>query len=339
MLGFVQHLQAANFEVSTLSGNPDETYRLYGINSIARKDMGAVKRAILEHDALVFPGGSIFQDVTSVRSVAYYSQLVKIAKGANKRVAMLAQGVGPLNKFLGKRMALQAYNMADIVSVRDPGSAQSLRSLGLKKKVFVTADMAFLLPPPREIPDQETFKIGDMQTVGLSPRPHGKGKDVVNLFGGLARLLFQAKLMPVLIEMDRAEDGPLILEISKEQGGKIPDLRKIQTPMQLQQRLVRMDGVIAMRLHAGVLAATVGVPALMVSYDPKVAAFAKLMDFGNAPAVEGLSSQRLFDRYMEFQKDRDKNRASLDKKLVEMTRLARQNIELIEEGLRPTAKI
>ncbi len=339
MLGFVQHLSNTDFSVSVLSGNPDETFRLYGLNSIPRKDMTAVKKAILTHDCLVFPGGSIFQDVTSVRSVAYYSQLVKMAKAANKRVAMLAQGVGPLTKFLGKRMALQAYNMADIVSVRDPGSASTLKSLGVKKRIVVTADMAFLLPPPKENPDQETFKIGDMHTVGLSPRPHGKGKDVVNLFGGLARLLFQAKLMPMLIEMDREEDGPLILEISKEQGGKIPDLRKIQTPMQLQQRFVRMDGVVAMRLHAGVLAATAGVPALMVSYDPKVAAFAKLMDMGTAPAVAGLSSQRLFDKYMEFQKDRQKNQAILEQKLVEMTKLARQNIELIEEAFRPTATI
>lgn len=337
MLGFVQYLKNADFDVTVLSGNPDETYKVYGLHSVPRKDMSAVKKAVQSHDCLVFPGGSIFQDVTSVKSAMYYGQLVKMAKSEGKKVALLAQGVGPLNRFIGKRAAAQAYNSADIIAVRDPGSAATLKSLGVSKKVFVTADMAFLLPRPLENPDTQNFAVGDMQAVGLSPRPYGKGNDVVNLFGGLARLLFQAKIMPVLIEMDKNEDGPLILEISKQQGGKIPDLRKMSTPMQLQQRLDRMEGVIAMRLHAGILAATVGVPPLMVSYDPKVTAFAKLMDLGTAPAVNDLSSQRLFDRYMEYRKDHEKNRKNVEAKVAEMTKLARQNVELIEEAFRPQA--
>ncbi len=335
MLGFIQSLNSATFDVTVLSGNAEETFRNYGVRSVMRKDLKAVKAAIDEHDCLVFPGGSIFQDVTSVRSVAYYSQLAKIAKGSGKKVAMLAQGVGPLNRFLGKRLAVQAFNSADILTVRDPASAAALKSLGVKKRVATTADMAFLLPRPADGPDQQNFMVSNMPTVGLSPRPHGKDREIVDLFGGLSRLLFEAKLIPVLIEMDRSEDGPLILEISKQQGGKIPDLRKMQSPMQLQQRLMRMDSLIAMRLHAGVLAATVGVAPLMVSYDPKVEAFAKLMGLGFAPSLKGLTSQRLFDRFMEFQKDRETNKKILDRQLAEMTKLARQNIELIEGAFRP----
>lgn len=337
MLGFARQLKGADFSVSVLTGNPEETYRNYGFHAVQRKDLTLVGKAIENCDCLVFPGGSIFQDVTSVKSVAYYSQLIRKAKASGKKVVLLGQGVGPLNRFLGKRMAAQAFNAADIVSVRDPGSVATLKALGVKKRIPVTADTAFLLPKPSESEGQDNFKIGDMQTVGLSPRPFGKGKDVVNLFGEVARLLFQAKFMPVLVEMDPKEDGPLILEISKQQGGKIPDIRRLQTPMQLQQRLMRMDSVIAMRLHAGILAATVGVPPLMVSYDPKVAAFAKLLDIGAAPAIEGLTAQRLFDRFMEFQRDRERNQATVERKAQEMANLARENIELFESAFRQPA--
>jgi len=339
MLAFARHLDASGFDVQVMSGNPDDTYRTYGLDAIPRKEMKQVDKAIDSCDCVVFPGGGIFQDVTSLKSVIYYHHIATRAKKAGKRVAMVGQGVGPLTSFLGKRMASQAFNCADLIAVRDPGSAATLKSIGVTKKVFVTADLVFLLRAPEEDPDTQNFNVGDMRTVGLAPRPWGKGNDVANLFGELSRILFQHKMMPVLIEMDREHDGPLITEISKAQGGKVPDLRKLATPGQLQQRLTRMEGVIAMRLHAGILAASVGVPPLMISYDPKVAAFSKLLDLGNALPVEGLTAQRLYDRYIEFQKDRDRNKAAMDRKLQEMVKLAGQNIELIHETLRPTTKM
>jgi polysaccharide pyruvyl transferase WcaK-like protein len=173
-----------------------------------------------------------------------------------------------------------------------------------------------------------------MKSVGMSLRPFGKGKDIVQLFGELTRLLFTNGYMPVLIEMDRHEDGPLIQEIAKSQGGKIPDLRKIQTPMQLQQRLARMDSIIAMRLHAGIIAATAGIPPLMVSYDPKVTAFAKLLEVGSAPSIEGLNAQRLYDIFVEHQHSRERNEKILEKKKAELSVLARQNVELLEQLLK-----
>src|SRR6185312_173871 len=115
-----------------------------------------------------------------------------------------------------------------------------------------------------------------MKTIGISAKPLDKKTDVAGLFGEFCRLMFQSGHMPVLLEMDKEEDRQLLDEISKKQGGRIPDLRKLTTPMQVQQRIDRMDAVVSMRLHAGILATTVGVPSLMVSYDPKVTAFAKL---------------------------------------------------------------
>src|SRR5688572_18301017 len=174
LLGFV-HSLGEGFEITVLSGGPEETFRNYGLRSVPKMDMKEVDQAIKKCDALVFPGGSIFQDVTSLRSVAYYSQLVKKAKSARKRVFLLGQGVGPLNRFLGKRMAASAFNAADVIAVRDPGSAISLKNLGVKGNIRLTADPAFLLPA---VPDDgaQNFAVGNMTTVGISPRPFGKDK-------------------------------------------------------------------------------------------------------------------------------------------------------------------
>ena len=334
MVGFAHGLDGTGYSMTVMSGAPEETFRYHGFTSFQRKDMNAFSTEIAKADALVFAGGSIFQDVTSVMSVSYYQGLVTKAKKAGKKVFMLGQGVGPLNNFLGKRMAASAFNSADAIVVRDPNSISTLKALGVKTPMKVGADLAFLLPEQVNQEDVQSFTVGDMKSIGIAPRPWGKDKKmVVELFGELCRLLFQSKMMPVLIEMDREHDGPLIAEISKQQGGRIPDLRKQNTPMQIQGRMSRMDGIIAMRLHAGILAATVGVPPLMVNYDPKVAAFAKMLDLGTNVNIENLTAQRLFDSFQNFYRDRERNAKILQRKREEFRTLAEINIQVLKEGL------
>jgi len=333
-LGFVQGLGNLGYDVTVMSGRPEETNRLYGFSVIDRRDFKQYEEALKSCDAVIFPGGSIFQDASSVRSVAYYSKLVTMAKKEKKKILLLAQGIGPLTTFLGKRMAQGAFNDADVISVRDPDSLQALKDLGVKKSARMTADMAFLLPPVQASDDVQGFTVGNMKTVGISARPMDKKTDVAALFGDFCRLLYQNGSMPVLIEMDREEDGPLIAEIAKRQGGKIPDIRKLTTPMQLQQRLLRMDSIVAMRLHAGILASTVGIPPLMVSYDPKVTSFAKMMDLGTPLTIQGLNAQRLMDVFTAFQKDRERNARIIERKRDEMRKLAELNIELVQSTVR-----
>lgn len=331
-LGLLQGLSGSGVEVQVMSGRPEETHRLYGTPAIARRDMKIFDREIQGVDALVFAGGSIFQDVTSVKSAAYYSMLVKKAKSAGKKVIMLGQGVGPLKTMCGKAFATKAFNACNAIGVRDPGSAATLKGLGVKVNPKLTGDLAWLLPTPAqgEVVD---FQLGDLKTVGLAPRPFGKGDHVVKLFGELARLLFQNKFLPVLIELDQREDGPLITEIDKSMGGKVPSVRKMPTPMTVQQRIMRMDSVIAMRLHAGILAAGVGVPPFMVSYDPKVTAFAQLMDLPPAPNLKDLTAQRLFDNFLQFHKNNQNGMKSFEKRCVQQREAAQLNISLLLEHL------
>lgn len=338
LLGFMQGLGNTDHNLTVMSGSPDETQRLYGVRSVDRRDLNVFKRELESTDALIFPGGSIFQDSSSVKSVAYYGNLVKLAKAKGKKVIFLGQGVGPLTSFLGKRWAASAFGMADVIAVRDPGSMTTLKDLGVKTPIRVTADLAFLLPKPAET-DGVAFGVGGMKAVGISVRPHGKKDDVKGLFGEFCRLLFNAQMMPVLIEMDREHDGPLIMEISKAQGGKIPDIRKVQTPMHLQQRMSRLEAIVGMRLHAGILATTVGIPPFMVSYDPKVTAFAKLLDLQSAPSVVGLTPQRLFESFMQFMKDRERNAKIMERKRDELINLAQQNMDILADVLPKPAKI
>lgn len=334
LVGFSEACANHNWDITVLSGMPEETFRLYGFRSVPRKDLRAVQEAIEACDALVFPGGSIFQDVTSVRSTAYYSNLIGRAKKARKKVALLGQGVGPVNSFFGKRFTQSAFNSADAIVVRDPASAQTLRNLGIKSAVHNGADMAFLMPPPRES-QESSYSVGDMKTIGLAPRPFGKETgNITKLFAEFARMLFQANFMPVLIELDGVADRNLIAEISKASGGKIPDIKRLQTPMNVQVRMSRMEAVVAMRLHAGILAATVGVPSLMIAYDPKVSAFAKQLELPPALDLQAVTSARLFENFNGFLAQKEKSQASFERRIEEQRKLAQVNIEVLQSCLK-----
>jgi len=332
LLGLLEGLQNRGLDVSVMSGAPEETNRLYGVPSIERRDMAAFKAEIATADALVFGGGSIFQDASSWKSAAFYSNLVKIAKGNKKKVIMLGQGVGPLTTCLGKAAAKSAFNSTDVIAVRDPQSVTALKELGVKITPRTTGDMAYLLPLPKPDDSTSDFGVAGMKTVGISARPF-KGVDVVKVFGELARMLFQANYLPVLMEMDRDMDGPLITELDKVMGGKVPSMRRLGNPMQYQQRVRRMDSVIAMRLHAGILASMVGVPVCMVSYDPKVAAFAKQLDLPTPPNMKDISAQRIFDYFQSCMKTREQWVKSMERRVVEQKKAAELNIELLMSSL------
>jgi polysaccharide pyruvyl transferase CsaB len=332
MVALSESLDPAEFELTALSGRPEETYRQYKIPSVPRRESRAVEDAIAKCDALVFPGGSIFQDATSVGSAYFYAGIVKRAKTAGKRVVMLSQGIGPLTTFFGKRFATGALNQCDAVAVRDPGAAQSLRDLGVKTKVFQTADLAFLLHHRLE-DEGEDYKVGTQKIVGVAPRSLGKRFDSAGFFSELCKLLMQSGSIPVLIPMDTEEDVPLIDEISKKYGGKIQDMRKVQTPLQVMGRMARMDGIIAMRLHAAIFSTIVGVPPLMLSYDPKVAAFARMLEVGSAVPIDNLTAPRAFELYQSLQRDQDRNVRLLEKKRSELNQLSLKNLDVLRQTL------
>lgn len=330
LLGFCEAVKELQPEIRVIAGSPELLLRQYGLRGVIKTDMGAIKQAIADCDALVFPGGSIFQDVTSIRSVAYYSRLVSMAKSAGKKVVMVGQGVGPLKTFLGRQFAVGAFNKANGIAVRDQDSMKALKDLGVKTPVRAAADMALLMPTAK-LPDGNSFGVAGMKTVGIAPRPWGKdrNKKVVQLFGELMRLLSQNNFVPVMVEMDRNEDGPLIQQVSSTQGGKVPEVRGLSSPLQFQERIGRMEAVIAMRLHAGILAAAIGVPPFMVSYDPKVTAFAKQIGQSSIPGVDDVNPQRLLASFLEFMKTRERTVAELARTRESMQQQALTNIEVL----------
>ena len=78
------YLKASGAEkITVLSSNPEKTANFYGVDSI---NFLKFLRPIIESDVLISGGGSLLQDITSLKSLIYYLAVITTALVLNKKV-------------------------------------------------------------------------------------------------------------------------------------------------------------------------------------------------------------------------------------------------------------
>jgi len=130
-------------DIVVLSGDPAATARLHGVKAAHRMRPLAVLGALLRADALVSGGGSLLQDVTSAKSMAYYLAVIRMALLLRKPVYVYAQGIGPIrNRDRFGPWIRSAFRASRYVSVRDEESKALLEAIG------VPAERVEVVPDP-----------------------------------------------------------------------------------------------------------------------------------------------------------------------------------------------
>ena len=252
--------------VCALSGDPAFTEATYGIRALPRMEIRAVRRAVRESDALILGGGSLLQDATSLRSLLYYLALIRWGLQAHGRVLLVGQGIGPLRRRIGQRLAARLLRRVPFLSVRDADSARLLERLGVAGAT-VDADLTWALAPQ----PAHTALAAEARWVGLTPRLWGDAP-AKQAFADLCRRLHADGYRALLIPMQESQDRALCEAIAAETGAHM--LPPPQHPAQLLGIMAQLEAMVAMRLHGAIFAASAGVPVLCVSYDPKVDALA-----------------------------------------------------------------
>ncbi|MEJ5294123.1 MAG: polysaccharide pyruvyl transferase CsaB [Fimbriimonadales bacterium] len=250
-----------------LSGDPEFTEQTYGVRAVPRMAFRAVRQAVQEADALVFGGGSLLQDVTSLRSLLYYLMLIESGRRAGKPVWLVGQGMGPFRRAASRWLVRRVLNRLDWISLRDEDSAERLRALGVRTSLRVDADLTWALEPK---PPASPLTEG--KWVGLAPRAWGDWQ-VKEAFVALARALKAAGYQPLLVPMQESQDRLLCEQIALE--AESPVLSPPCHPAELMGTLARLHAMVAMRLHGAIFALAQAVPTLCVAYDPKVEALAR----------------------------------------------------------------
>ena len=132
----VNHLKSLqNSDITVFSSDVEYTEKTYGVKAVKRFCLKDVLKTIKDCDVLVSGGGSLLQDVTSLKSLIYYAFIIAMGLFFNKKVVIFAQGIGPLNSNVAQNIVKNLLKYCSYVTVRDENSLKLLEKLGIKSEL------------------------------------------------------------------------------------------------------------------------------------------------------------------------------------------------------------
>ena len=328
-----------DIKILVLSKNPEETKRIYGIDTAYRFNFSEVMKAMKNSKLFLNGGGNLIQDESSTRSLMYYLATIWMAKKLGLKVMLYSNGIGAINKKINRLITSRVINEADIITLREEKSLKELESLHITKpQVIVTADPAFTLAPCR---DEEAFSIlaaeGIVKTkplVGISVRKWKNFQSYIKQVAEAADYMVEKlEVQPVLIPMHYPHDVEICHTIASMMKHQPIIIKNKYSVSQTLGIIKNMDMIIGMRLHALIYGASLQVPVLGLIYDPKVEGFLEYINQPSAGNVENLNYDHLIQSIEDVWNNRQqiKEQLSVSKQLF--VNKALQNAEIAIELL------
>jgi polysaccharide pyruvyl transferase CsaB len=288
--------------LTVLSAAPNATAAEFGVEALPRAEWKVVAAAVRSSDIVVSGGGGLLQTATSLRSLMYYVGIIREAQVANRAAAIFAQGVGPLD-FIGKQIVRRTCCDIELACVRDEASATLLRSLLPRVDVRLTADPVLLAKP---VPSAESEAM--LSREGLRELRGELVAVVVRHASYFDRILPQiAALVDRLSLRHGAQVVLLPLQVPDDADAATQVIRRCKSAPVLMSGgydlpemaaiVGRCAAVVSMRLHALILAATLGVPFIAIPYDPKVGALMQNLGYPQPALVPGTKVDELVDAF------------------------------------------
>ncbi len=317
-----------------LSRNPAQTRKRYRVGAYHTFDPRFIFR-MCRTALYINGGGSLIQDVTSTRSLQYYLANIALAKLCGDPVLMYGCGIGPVSAPKNRKLAGAVIDRcADIITLRDPHSAEELRAMGVKKpQIRITADPALLLDAASDARVE-----GFMRSNGLDPqgkyalfvlRPW-QGFDVsCPRIANTAETLYREKaLIPVFLALEAGRDLPVSHQTAELLRCPHHVLAAPKDGDLIVGLMTRMQVVVSMRLHALIFAAGQGIPLVGIVYDPKVSGFLDYLEQKNYVNLHDVTEKGLTDLIAQAL-SQGRDRANAEK----MREFAEQNAKAAAELL------
>lgn len=267
----VQWLRESNLveDIVVLSADPGRTSARLGVRSVHRYSPGGIIRALLDSRLLLSGGGSLIQDYTSVRSPLYYLGILTAAIMLRRKVAVVGQGIGPIESGPIRGLARAVLSGADYISLRDQGSIDSLEEIGVPRaRVRLGADLAFL---------QSSTMLDAGETAARRRRPVvfviPRGPRAARHSG------WPSVLMEGLNSFAKGEHRLIAVAFQRGDSVQLANGEVLCPPAvspECADRIVRgASVVVSCRLHGLVLAVRAGVPCIAIGSDPKMRDFSR----------------------------------------------------------------
>ena len=269
----------------------------FGVATTDRRSLRGVLAALGRCEALMLGGGSLLQDSTSFNSLLYYAALILAARAQGKPVGLWGQGLGPLRRRRSRALVRLLLPLVTAISWRDPASASLAARLGGPAAARLVGS-----DPVWTIPASSWQGRGGPIVVCWRPTPLLQGEAWRPYLQALEHLATSQEREVHWLPFHQDQDRGLLADLTA--GGLVSEALRRRSRLveaadpAAAQAVFRGAGlVLAMRLHALILAALAGAPLAALSYDPKVAAAAGAIgcrcdDLGAAAPADLLSGWR-----------------------------------------------
>ena len=266
-----------SINIVVLSNDVEYTKSTYKVNAINRWKLNYIYKELLTCDGLISGGGSLFQDVTSSRSILYYIGIIWLAKLAKKPIFIYAQGIGPIEKKNNRKIVSRFLNKVDHITLRDEESKLLLNSIGVRKDIDIVPDpvMGFNIENYEfELPEYYT---NDYITVSIRDWEKNNSEFQKNIALTCDKII-ESGMNVVFVPMHGQYDETISKQVVSLMRYNATVLSKDLT---MEEKMMYIKGaklMIGMRLHALIFAATVGTPMIGISYDPKIDSYLNLVE-------------------------------------------------------------
>lgn len=284
-----------SLEITVLSNHPHQTEKTFRVKSVNRHRFAEINQVMRKADGLISGGGSLFQDVTSSRSLLYYAGVIQLARFHKVPVCIYAQGIGPLRRFSSKRLVSYLFNRSQYISVRDKDSKLFLQMIGVKEAIQVVPDPVLGLQT--SFPEKKPSKIICVAVRAWLDHHAYKKQLAVCL-----DRLYQQGYTIAFLPMHGQQDYAASLEIQRAMQAPSNLLPVHSSFTEKMAHIHQADVLIGMRLHALIFAAMSLTPFVALSYDPKIDALTKQFEQSVIGHVDQLNwtAETLFEQVQEL---------------------------------------
>lgn len=319
-------------DIFVLSNNPNETKEYYNVSSIYRNSYKEILTAIKSCDVVISGGGSLLQDKTSSKSLWYYLAIIFLGIFFRKKVYIIGQGIGPINKKFNRWITKVILKRVNGITVRDSDSKRFLESLKIKNDVILSADPVVNM---ESIDDKRIYEILSKEGIDPSERymiictrawetteisrvELAKAIDTIANANGMRVIFF-----PFYYKVDEEESQKVANYLKSDY--KI--IKNKYNPKEVLGIIKKSQFLIGVRLHALIFGLVANIPFIGISYDPKIDGFLKSIDV-QVFKIDKFTSDEIINYADYIIRHNDEFRSIMKERLEKLKDLSRNNMKI-----------
>jgi len=281
-------------ELTVLTQNTAETKVKYNTETIYRYDIFKIAAAMKKADIFISGGGSLLQDVTSLRSVPYYLGLIFLAQVFNLKTIFFAQGVGPVNNSFYRFLIKKVLSRVDFLSVRDLNSKLFLEEIGIERnKIKLIDDPVYGL----NICKGSDSEVSNTKKIGVSVRSWQDNSYLQKVAEFLNYLIKKEEYTVTIFPFHEGEDERVSEQLKNMLYTQAEIIDYTDDMKKINNLYSTFDVFIGVRLHSLIFAAINCVPFIGISYDPKVESLIQEMNYQPNITTDNITEEQLIKSY------------------------------------------